>query len=149
VPIYIRTGKMQQEAKSLIYVKFRNMTQKVMHDDSIGENGVIITIHPELTIDININLKEPDTSWKSKPVRFRFNQAETFGANTPEAYEQIVKKILQGDKSLFPSMREITESWRIVTPMLNEERHMEVYPVRTLPKFAQDLAKENNFTWFD
>ena len=149
VPIYIRTGKMQQEAKSLIYVKFRNMTQKVMHDDSIGENGVIITIHPELTIDININLKEPDTSWKSKPVRFRFNQAETFGANTPEAYEQIVKKILQGDKSLFPSMREITESWRIVTPMLNEERHMEVYPVRTLPKFAQDLAKENNFIWFD
>ena len=149
VPIYIRTGKMQQEAKSLIYVKFRNTTREVMRDESIGENGVIITIHPELTIDISMNLKEPDTSWKSKPVRFRFNQAETFGANTPEAYEQIVKKILQGDKSLFPSMREIKESWRIVTPMLTQERHMEVYPVRTLPKFATDLAKENGFTWFD
>ena len=149
VPIYIRTGKMQAEAKSLIYVKFRNTTGKVMHDDSIAENGVIITIHPELTIDISMNLKEPDTSWKSKPVRFRFNQAETFGANTPEAYEQIVKKILQGDKSLFPSMREITESWRIVTPMLEHERHMEVYPVRTLPRFASDLARENGFTWFD
>ncbi|HCG62706.1 MAG: glucose-6-phosphate dehydrogenase [Spirochaetae bacterium HGW-Spirochaetae-4] len=149
VPIYIRTGKMQADAKSLIYVKFRNTTGKVMHDDSIAENGVIITIHPELTIDISMNLKEPDTSWKSKPVRFRFNQAETFGANTPEAYEQIVKKILQGDKSLFPSMREITESWRIVTPMLEHERHMEVYPVRTLPRFASDLAKDNGFTWFD
>ena len=148
VPIYIRTGKMQSDAKSLIYVKFRNTTQQVMHDTSIGENGVIITIHPELTIDISMNLKEPDTSWKSKPVRFRFNQAETFGANTPEAYEQIVKKILQGDKSLFPSMREITESWRIVTPMLEEDRHMEVYPVRTLPRFATELAKKNAFTWF-
>ncbi|HLW21644.1 MAG TPA: glucose-6-phosphate dehydrogenase, partial [Sphaerochaetaceae bacterium] len=149
VPIYIRTGKMQKDAKSFIYVKFRNTTQKVMHDDTIGENGVIITIHPELTIDISMNLKEPDTSWKSKPVRFRFNQAETFGANTPEAYEQIVKKILQGDKSLFPSMREIIESWRIVTPMLEHERHMEVYPVRTLPRFAKDLAEENGFSWFD
>ncbi len=149
VPIYIRTGKMQKEAKSLIYVKFRNTTQKVMHDDTIGENGVIITIHPELTIDISMNLKEPDTSWKSKPVRFRFNQAETFGANTPEAYEQIVKKILQGDKSLFPSMREITESWRIVTPMLGQEQPMEVYPVRTLPRFATKLAQENVFSWFD
>jgi glucose-6-phosphate 1-dehydrogenase len=148
VPIYIRTGKMQSEAKSLIYVKFRNTTQKVMHDDTIGENGVIITIHPELTIDISMNLKEPDTSWKSKPVRFRFNQAETFGANTPEAYEQIVKKILQGDKSLFPSMREITESWRIVSPMLEDKQHMEVYPVRTLPRFAHDLAEKNGFTWF-
>jgi glucose-6-phosphate 1-dehydrogenase len=149
VPIFIRTGKMQNEAKSLIYIKFKNTTQKVMHDESIGENGIIITIHPELTIDISMNLKEPDTSWKSKPVRFRFNQAETFGANTPEAYEQIVKKILQGDKSLFPSMREITESWRIVTPMLQQEEHMEVYPVRTLPKFASDLARNNGFNWFD
>ena len=140
---------MQKEAKSLIYVKFRNKTREVMHDEAIAENGVIITIHPELTIDISMNLKQPDTSWKSKPVRFRFNQAETFGANTPEAYEQIVKKILQGDKSLFPTMREIAESWRIVAPMLENERHMEVYPVRTLPKFATDLSQEHGFDWFD
>ncbi len=149
VPIYVRTGKMQAEARSLIYVKFKNTTAKVMHDETIGENGVVITIHPELTIDISMNLKQPNTSWESKPVRFRFNQAETFGANTPEAYEQIVKKILQGDKSLFPTMREISESWRIVTPMLKEDHHLEVYPVRNLPKFALDMAHQDNFTWFD
>ncbi|MDC7247638.1 MAG: glucose-6-phosphate dehydrogenase [Sphaerochaetaceae bacterium] len=148
IPIYIRTGKMQKEAKSLIYVKFKNTTKKAMGDAEIEENGVIITIHPELTIDIKMNLKDPQTSWKSKSVRFRFNQTETFGANTPEAYEQIVKKIFQGDKSLFPSMREICESWRIVTPMLVEDENMEVYPVRTLPRFAREMATRNNFTWF-
>jgi glucose-6-phosphate 1-dehydrogenase len=149
IPIYVRTGKMQQEAKSLIYIKFKNATKQVMHDDSIAENAVIITIHPELTIDISMNLKMPNTSWKSKPVRFRFNQSETFGANTPEAYEQIVEKILQGDKSLFPTMQEITESWRIVEPMLKDNLPVEVYPIRTLPRFAESLAKENGFTWFD
>jgi glucose-6-phosphate 1-dehydrogenase len=149
IPIYVRTGKMQKEAKSLIYVKFRNTTGMIMHDSTIAENGVIITIHPELTIDISMNLKEPNTSWKSKPVRFRFNQAETFGANTPEAYEQIVQKILLSDKSLFPSMREITESWRIVEPMLADEAQMEVYPIRTLPRFASDIAKRDGFKWFD
>ncbi|HHT80390.1 MAG: glucose-6-phosphate dehydrogenase [Sphaerochaeta sp.] len=148
IPIYVRTGKMQAEAKSLIYVKFKNTTKDVMHDQSIAENAVIINIHPELTIDISVNLKQPNTSWKSKPVRFRFNQAETFGANTPEAYEQILQKILQGDKSLFPTMREITESWRIVTPMLEHDDHTEVYPVRTLPRFANQLADNNNFTWY-
>ncbi|MCK9287173.1 MAG: glucose-6-phosphate dehydrogenase [Sphaerochaetaceae bacterium] len=148
IPIHVRTGKMQKEAKSLIYVKFRNTTAQVMHDTSIAENGVIITIHPELTIDISMNLKEPNTSWKSKPVRFRFNQAETFGANTPEAYEQILQKILQGDKSLFPTMKEISESWRIVAPMLSNDHAMEVYPVRTLPRFAHHMAKEHHFNWF-
>ncbi len=149
IPIYVRTGKMQKDAKSLIYVKFRNTTGMIMHDSTIAENGVIITIHPELTIDISMNLKEPNTSWKSKPVRFRFNQTETFGANTPEAYEQIVQKILLSDKSLFPSMREITESWRIVEPMLAEDLQMEVYPVRTLPRFASEIAKKDGFKWFN
>ncbi len=148
IPIYIRTGKMQNEAKSLIYVKFKNTTKDVMHDQSIAENAVIINIHPELTIDISVNLKQPNTSWKSKPVSFRFNQAETFGANTPEAYEQILQKVLQGDKSLFPTMREITESWRIVTPMLEHQGHSEVYPVRTLPRFATELATKNHFEWY-
>lgn len=149
IPIYVRTGKMQNEAKSLIYIKFKNTTKEVMHDSSIAENGVIITIHPELTIDICMNLKMPNTSWKSKPVRFRFNQTETFGANTPEAYEQIVEKILQSDKSLFPSMVEINESWRIVSNMLETPAPCEVYPIRTLPRFTAQLAKENAFTWFD
>jgi len=149
IPIYVRTGKMQKEAKSLIYVKFKNTTKKVMHDASIHENAVIITIHPELTIDISMNLKEPNTPWKSKPVRFRFNQAETFGANTPEAYEQIVEKILQSDKSLFPSMREITEAWRIVSPMLDDKHPKEVYPIRTLPRFAAHMADRDKFVWFD
>ena len=148
IPIYVRTGKMQKKAKSLIYIKFKNTTREVMHDESIAENGVIITIHPELTIDISMNLKVPNTSWKSKPVLFRFNQSETFGVNTPEAYEQIVEKILLSDKSLFPTMEEITESWRIVAPMLTDDAPVEVYPVRTLPRFTQAMAKENNFTWF-
>jgi len=148
IPIYVRTGKMQKEAKSLIYIKFRNSTGKVMHDLSIAENSIIVTIQPVLTIDICMNMKEPGSSWKSKPVRFRFNQAETFGANTPEAYEQIVRKILNGDKSLFPTMSEITEAWRIVAPMLVPESPIEIYPVRTLPRFVGSFAKDNGFTWF-
>ncbi|AEV30243.1 glucose-6-phosphate 1-dehydrogenase [Sphaerochaeta pleomorpha str. Grapes] len=148
IPIYVRTGKMQKEPKSLIYIKFRNTTKKAMHDETIAENGVIITIHPELSIDICMNLKQPNTSWKSKPVRFRFNQAETFGANTPEAYEQIVRKILEGDKSLFPTMQEIKESWRIVVPMLEEDIPLEVYPSRALPSFVAGLSEHDGFTWF-
>ncbi len=149
IPIYVRTGKMQRQAKSLIYIKFKNTTREVMHDPTIAENAVIITIHPELTIDISMNLKVPNSNWKSKPVRFRFNQSETFGVNTPEAYEQIVEKILLGDKSLFPTMEEITESWRIVEPMLSDQIPVEVYPIRTLPRFTIDMAKKNNFSWFD
>lgn len=148
IPIYIRTGKMQERARSLIYITCKNRTAQVMGDESIRENSIIMTIHPELTIDIVMNLKQPGFSWRSKPVRFRFSQSETFGANTPEAYEQIVEKILLGDKSLFSTMSEIIESWRIVSPMLEPPKAMEVYPVRTLPLCVSDLAKRNGITWY-
>jgi len=148
IPIYIRTGKMQEKAVSQIYVKFKNTTKTVMNDSEIMENGVIINIHPELTIDISMNLKEPNTSWKSKSVKFRFNHSDTFGVNTPEAYEQIVEKILQSDKSLFPSMREILESWRIVDPMLHDTQDLEIYPAQSLPKFAKEMMEKDNMTWF-
>ncbi len=148
IPIYIRTGKMQEKAVSQIYVKFKNTTKTVMNDSEIKENGVIINIHPELTIDISMNLKQPNTSWKSKPVKFRFNHSETFGVNTPEAYEQIVEKILQSDKSLFPTMREILESWRIVDPMLHDSQDIEIYPAHSQPKFAKEMMEKDNQTWF-
>ncbi len=149
IPIYVRTGKMQEQAIARIYINFKNKTSSVMNDSSIRENSVIINIQPELTIDISMNLKEPNTSWKSRAVKFRFNHAETFGVNTPEAYEQILEKILLSDKSLFPTIEEIYESWRIVEPMLTESDAMEIYPVRTRPKFANALLKHDGTGWSD
>ena len=149
IPIYIRTGKMQEKARSLIYVRFKNTTKTVMNDPSIKENGVIIRTHPELTIDIAMNLKEPNTSWHSKSVQFRFNHADTFGMNTPEAYEQILEKIINGDKSLFPTMKEIEESWRIVEPMIKGEQRIDSYEPKTLPTFAQDLTARDGEIWYE
>lgn len=149
IPIYIRTGKMQEKALSRIYIKFKNTTKSVMNNDSIGDNSIIINIQPEFTIDIAMNLKEPNSSWESKSVKFRFDHAETFGVNTPEAYEQIVEKILQSDKSLFPTIKEIFESWRIVEPMLAENQKLEIYPVKNLPKFAASMMEDNGTTWED
>lgn len=105
IPIYVRTGKMQREAKSLIYIKFKNATKQVMHDDSIAENAVIITIHPELTIDINMNLKMPGTSWKSKPVRFRFNQSETFGPILQKHMSRLSRKSFRETRAFSPPCR--------------------------------------------
>jgi 6-phosphogluconolactonase/glucosamine-6-phosphate isomerase/deaminase len=146
VPIYVRTGKMQKISKSKIFVNFKNSMGRVLNSKDIEQNSVIITTHPEMDIDITLNMKEPNTKWKTKPVRFNFNHAKTFGINTPEAYEQIVEKILQSDKSLFPFISEIREAWRIVTPMLSGNP-VETYPDYTLPKSAQALIQRDGHSW--
>ncbi len=146
VPIYIRTGKMQGKARSQIFVNFKNTMGKVLNNLEIANNSVIITTNPEMNIDITLNMKRPNTRWETRPVRFNFNHAKTFGINTPEAYEQIVEKILLSDKSLFPSMTEIQEAWRIVAPTL-QGNVVETYPDHTLPKSAVELIEKDGRCW--
>jgi glucose-6-phosphate 1-dehydrogenase len=146
VPIYVRTGKMQKNSRSQIFVNFKNVMSRVLNSPDIEQNAVIITTNPEMDIDIALNMKMPNTKWNTKPVRFNFNHAKTFGINTAEAYEQIVEKILQSDKSLFPCMREIEEAWRIVTPMLSGNV-VETYEDFTLPESANELVASDDLEW--
>lgn len=146
VPIYVRTGKMQKDSRSQIFVNFKNVMSRVLNSSDIEGNSVIITTNPEMFIDITLNMKEPNTKWKTKPVRFNFNHAKTFGINTAEAYEQIVEKILQSDKSLFPCMKEIEEAWRIVTPMLSGNE-VGTYDDYTLPESAHKLVTADGLEW--
>ena len=146
VPIYVRTGKMQKEARSQIFVNFKNTMGRVMDDAGLSGNSVIITTNPEMTIDITLNMKVPNRKWETQPVRFNFDHAKTFRANTPEAYEQIVEKILQSDKSLFPFFEEISEAWRIITPTLSGNV-VETYPDHTMPIAAQKLIEADGRSW--
>ena len=148
IPIYIRTGKMQKEAKAIIYIQFKNFTESISRDEKISDNFMIITTNPELKFDLSLNMKRPESSWSSEPVLFNFNHTRTFGINSPEAYEQIIKKILVSDKSLFPSMEEIALSWKVVEPMLSGNE-IEVYQDRTLPESAKTLIEKDGRSWFN
>jgi len=149
VPIYVRTGKMQKQAQSLIYIAFKHFRTSSDRQQDLVDNAMIITLHPQMTIDLQINMKEPDSPWGSKPVRFNFDHFSTFGVNTPEAYQQIIEKIIVSDKSLFPSIEEITDAWMAVEPMLAESSlEIENHADRSLPESARSLIETDGRTWF-
>jgi len=148
VPIYVRTGKMQKEARSMIYIAFKHFQGTAHSQKQASPNAIIITIHPEMNIDIQMNMKDPKAPWEVKPVRFNFNHFQTFKVNTPEAYQQILEKIMQADKSLFPSMDEIQAAWKIVAPMLDSVNIVEKYKDRTIPACAEELARRDGISWF-
>ncbi len=147
IPVYVRTGKMQKEAISMIYIAFKHFKSTPDREHDVTDNAMIITIHPEMTIDLQLNMKEPNNSWEAKPVRLNFDHFKTFRVNTPEAYQQIIEKIIISDKSLFPSMDEIMEAWNIVEPML-KAKDIEEYPDKTLPDSATSLIEQDGRTWF-
>ncbi len=147
VPIYVMTGKKQECKCSTIYVKFRNFKTKSERKGKIGDNAMIITMQPDMSIDLTLNMKKPSETWKSESIKLNFNHADTFKINTPEAYHQIMAKIFQNDKTLFPCHMEIKESWKIVNKLLNSKK-IEVYNDRARPKGAELLIEKDKREWF-
>ncbi|MCF7953269.1 MAG: glucose-6-phosphate dehydrogenase (NADP(+)) [Spirochaetales bacterium] len=147
IPIYVRTGKMQEKAASQIYIAFKHFRGTALSQKQTSPNAIIITIHPEMNIDIQMNMKDPSAAWAVKPVRFNFNHFQTFKVNTPEAYQQIIEKIIRSDKTLFPTIEEIEAAWGIVAPMLEPEEGVEIYEDRSLPSCARELVKQDGIEW--
>ena len=147
VPIYVMTGKKQGCKCSTIYVKFRNFKTKSERKGNVGDNAMIITMQPDMSIDLSLNMKKPSETWKSESIKLNFNHADTFKINTPEAYQQIVEKIFQSDKTLFPCHSEIKESWEIVGKMLTEKK-ISTYEDGEKPETAEEFIRKDKKEWF-
>jgi glucose-6-phosphate 1-dehydrogenase len=60
-----------------------------------------------------LNAKNPYSN-KLDLVRFEFCEECAFGPNTPDAYSLLFKEIINGNKSLFATDKEVKESWKII-----------------------------------
>jgi len=147
IPFYIKTGKMMNKFKSIIYIQFKSFNTRLEREKSLNPNAMIIEIQPNMRIDFIFNVKKPGEAKKTCPVKFNFDHYKTFKINTPEAYEQIIKRILNSDKTIFPCFREIEESWRIVDSLLGS-KNIEIYTDNKLPKFAKKFIQKDKRGWY-
>ena len=147
IPFYIKTGKMVNNFKSIVYIEFKSFNTKLEREESLNPNAMIIEIQPNMRIDLTFNIKKPDKAKETCPVKLNFDHYKTFRINTPEAYEQILKRILDSDKTIFPCFREIEESWRIVDSLL-DSKNIEIYSDNKLPKFAEEFIQKDKKSWY-
>lgn len=151
VPIYVRTGKMLPKNRSVIYMEFKNYSCKSERCQHLQANALIIEIQPNMSINIRLNMKMPKVSWGVNEVKFNFDHYKTFKINTPEAYEQMIEKIIHNDKTLFPCEGEILESWKIIDPLIEKAKTapLEIYDDHSIPKNIKNLIEKDGKTWFE
>ena len=149
VPIYVRTGKKFPEKKSIIYIKFRDFKGSFARASGSKENALMIEIQPNMKIDFVLNVKDPSSQFQTREARLNYDHEKTFGINTPEAYEQILERVIKSDKSIFPSIDEILESWRIIDPISEnfDAFGFEVYEDNTVPKILSEFIEKDNRKW--
>jgi len=143
VPFYLRTGKAMAERTTQIAVAFRPPPVCLFHgiaEDCPEYSDVLyLNIQPDEGFRLEIEVKEPGETPRLRTVPLRFDYAEAFG-EVPEAYEALLRDIIEGDQTHFVRSDWVEESWRIFAPILDAELPVHEYPAGSWgPTAARDL----------
>lgn len=122
VPFYIRSGKRLAKRVSEISIQFRRVPHLLFSGkvtESIQPNLLSVQIQPDEGISLKFSAKFPGTTMQIRPVKMQFQYGESFGGESPSAYETLLHDCMMGDNSLFTRNDAVEISWEFVDPILN------------------------------
>ena len=134
VPFVLRTGKRLPRKLTQIAVHFRCAPISLFQNDAtngagcdVNPNVLVITLQPNEGFDLRFEVKTPGEAVQLATEELSFRYKEAFSA-IPDAYETLLRDIIQGDQTLFVRADEVEHSWRLYTPVLDAALEPVPYP---------------------
>ncbi|MCD4689178.1 MAG: glucose-6-phosphate dehydrogenase [Desulfuromonadaceae bacterium] len=120
VPFYLRTGKRLAEKQSMVSICFKHPPQqffRASHIQCEASNWLLMGIQPNECLRVEMTVKTPGLEMATRRTGLdaSYRRADEV-AN--DAYEELLLDIMQGDRSLFLSYREVKSAWQVVDPLL-------------------------------
>lgn len=140
VPFYLRTGKRMARALTEIVVTFRQPPARLFPNagrSNHSPNQLIFNLQPEQQINLTFSARSPgmDTVVMQDRMSFQF-PAGSFGSHG-KGYERLLRDVMVGDATLFPSAAFVEQGWKLVQPVLDAWQQP---PTETLPNYAAGSA---------
>ena len=131
--IAITAGKALDRRESYIKITFKASKNNIFC--SLGAcpmpNELVIRVQPNEGVTLKISTKVPGTKMRFHTKELDLTYSEAFDGNIiPEAYENLLLDVVNGDKSLFIRDDELKAAWDIFTPLL---RHLEENEIKPIP----------------
>ncbi|MCX7805480.1 MAG: glucose-6-phosphate dehydrogenase [Planctomycetota bacterium] len=155
VPFYIRTGKRLAGRVTEISLCFKPVPDTLFNLPPIGPmvpNVLALRIQPDEGVFLSFQVKVPGPGMCIRPFEMDFGYAETFGGETPDAYERLLLDALNGDRTLFARSDEVEAAWKFVSPIVEGCAAISaappIYPAGSWgPKEADDLIGTDGRKW--
>ncbi|HEY5235055.1 MAG TPA: glucose-6-phosphate dehydrogenase, partial [Rhabdochlamydiaceae bacterium] len=155
VPFYIRAGKRLPKKTTEVAVIFKDLPLSLFQNGNRKNppNILVIRIQPDEGSSLKINCKVPGPTNVLQPVKMDFRYGSYFGTAPPEAYERLICDCIVGDSTLFAREDEVFNSWKLLTPLLdnwakNPPKDFPNYPAGSWgPKAADQLIEADGRKW--
>lgn len=123
VPFYLVSGKRLARKRTRIVVQFRDVPHSLFHDipgARVVANRLVLEIYPRESISLSFQAKHPGARMCLRTMTMDFSYDAVYGRTSPEAYEKVLLDCLQGEHMLFWRQDGIEQSWKLLTPLLEE-----------------------------
>jgi len=138
VPIYLRHGKALAKRATEVVVRWKD-TPHVLFNNQVNRvksNMLILRIQPNDGFALRTNSKVPGAGMEIRDVQMDFDYTESYGGESPEAYERLLQDAMLGD--------EAEVAWSIADPILDAWQSRDVGAPFSYPKgsWGPDEADE-------
>jgi glucose-6-phosphate 1-dehydrogenase len=149
VPIYVRTGKRLPKRTTEVALGFHRVPHLSFSErlsERLSPNVMVLRIQPDEGITLNFGAKVPGQEFRVASVSMDFTYGAAFVEEPPDDYERLLLDAMVGDPTLFIRCDEVSESWRIVDPLLQafaaDELPLARYPAGSWGPVESDLLLE-------
>jgi glucose-6-phosphate 1-dehydrogenase len=155
VPFYLRTGKRLALRVSEVTVAFRPVPHHTFPASALeasAANRLVVRIQPNEGIRLKVEAKRPGPDLQLATVDMRFSYQDSFGADTPDAYETLLLDVIEGDATLFMRADQVEAAWSVVDPVLQTWQDTDEPPPLYAagswgPEQADQLLREDGREW--
>ncbi len=154
VPFMLRAGKALDRKTTEIRIRFHDLENCVFCGPEAcpHSNELVIRVQPDEAIMFRITNKVPGLGMDMETRDLDLQYDTAFSELIPDAYEDLLLDVIQGEKSLFIGSQELAAAWDIFTPVLHtiDENHVRPLPYpfgSTGPAEAMDLAVKAGTAW--
>ena len=168
VPFILRCGKALNEQKAEIRIQFEDVPGSLFGAEDqasfdfsspraspvlqespqtptdLARNELVLRVQPNEAVYLKMMVKRPGHGMRPLLSDLDLSYSSRYSQmHIPDAYESLILDILRGDQANFVRDDELTEAWRIFTPILHEieREHIqpEIYPAGSRgPQSADD-----------
>ena len=120
-PFYLRTGKRLPKRVTEVAIQFKRVPHlpfSYAAAEQLEPNVLVLRIQPDEGISLRFGAKVPATRTQIRTVNMDFDYGTAFSSPTAEAYETLLLDAMRGDPTNFTRQDAVTESWRVVEPVL-------------------------------
>ncbi|XP_066598128.1 glucose-6-phosphate 1-dehydrogenase [Prorops nasuta] len=153
VPFILKCGKALNERKAEVRVQYQDVPGDIF-DGKAKRNELVIRVQPGEALYIKMMTKSPGITFDMEETELDLTYCSRYkDLKLPDAYERLILDVFCGSQMHFVRSDELSEAWRIFTPLLHQIENQKVQPIPYKygsrgPKQADEMAKRNNFAYY-